>query len=145
MEKLNQLGAMAALLIYVMTIMVFVFRLLGRPKIEHWIGGVLVMMIIPLGYLLATAPKLGRPALYYIQIVLMIVFLLVELLLDYILDINFRQVRWMVICYVTLFFAATGGMLGVATLAGRPYAVVSVTLYLVMAALAFVQRAITGM
>ena len=40
----------------------------------------------------------------------MLAWLVVEALLDYILKIDFRQVRWMVISYVTLFFAAAGGI-----------------------------------
>ena len=83
--------------------------------------------------------------LYYVQICLMLGFLLVELLLDYVLKIEFRQVRWMVISYVTLFFAATGGMLGVAAQSGRAWTVTAGILFLIMAVLAFVQRAVTGM
>jgi hypothetical protein len=52
----------------------------------------------------------------------------------------------MVISYVTLFFAATGGLLGVvAYAANRAWIVSAVILFLVMAALAFIQRAVTGM
>jgi hypothetical protein len=142
---MNHLGAMAAVLIYVMCIMIFAVRLIKMPRIGYWIGGVLIMMIFPLGHLLITAPKLGRPTLYYVQIGLMIVYLVVELILDYILEYNFRQVRWMVISYVTLFFAATGGMLGVASKAGPGYMLISIVLYLIMGALAFYQRAVTGM
>ena len=68
-----------------------------------------------------------------------------ELLLDYVFKIEFRQVRWMVISYVTLFFAGTGGMIGVAAEAGRSWSVSSVVLFLIMAVLAVVQRAKTGM
>jgi hypothetical protein len=47
---------------------------------------------------------------------------------------------------VTLFFAATGGLLGVvAYMANRAWIVSAVILFLVMAALAFIQRAVTGM
>jgi hypothetical protein len=83
--------------------------------------------------------------LYYLQIGLMLAWLVVELLLDYVLKINFRAVRWMVIGYVTLFFAGSGGMLGVASLAGRGWIIPAGILFLVMAALAFIQRAVTGM
>jgi hypothetical protein len=74
----------------------------------------------------------------------MIAFQLVELLLDYILDIDFRSIRWMTIVYVTLFFGATGGMIGVASHAGRGWTAVTGTTFLVMAGLAFYQRAKTG-
>ena len=62
----------------------------------------------------------------------MFIFLLVELLLDYVLVIEFRQVGWMVISYVMLFFAATGGMLGVAAKAGRTWTISGVILFLYM-------------
>jgi hypothetical protein len=130
---------------YVSAILVFIFRLLGKPQYGHWIGYFEFLLLIPLGYLLITAPELERPALYYIQISLMIAWLVVELLLDYILKIDFRQVRWMVISYVVLFFAGAGGMIGVAANAGRGWSILAVILFLVMAVLAFVQRAVTGM
>ena len=75
----------------------------------------------------------------------MLVWLIVESLLDYILKIDFRNVGWMVISYVVLFFAGTGGMLGVAANAGRGWTILAAILFLVMAALAFIQRAVTGM
>jgi len=69
----------------------------------------------------------------------------VEVLMDYILKVDFRNVRWMVITYVVLFFAGTGGMLGVAANAGRGWTILAVILFLVLAALAFIQRTVTGM
>lgn len=145
LEKTNLLGAIVAVVFYVSAILVFIFRLLGKPQYGHWIGYIEFLLLIPLGYLLITAPELERPALYYIQISLMIAWLVLELLLDYILKIDFRQVRWMVISYVVLFFAGAGGMIGVARNAGRGWSIFAVILFLVMAVLAFVQRAVTGM
>lgn len=145
LEKMDLLGAIVAVVFYVSAILVFIFRLLGKPQYGHWIGYFEFLLLIPLGYLLITAPELERPALYYIQISLMIAWLVVELLLDYILKIDFRQVRWMVISYVVLFFAGAGGMIGVAANAGRGWSILAVILFLVMAVLAFVQRAVTGM
>jgi hypothetical protein len=75
----------------------------------------------------------------------MLAWLVLEALLDYILKIDFRNVRWMVISYVVLFFAGTGGMLGVASNAGREWSISAIILFLIMAILTFVQRAITGM
>ena len=102
-------------------------------------------MAIPLLYLAISAPRFHRPPLYFLQVYLMLAYLLLELLLDYVLKIEFRQVRWMVIVYVTVFFAGTGGMIGVAGHAGGHWTKVSVVLFLVMAVLAFLQRARTGM
>lgn len=144
-ENANLLGAVTAAVIYIDCILVFVLRLLHQPLAGQRVGIVLFLAAIPLLILLITARAYQRPALYYIQISLMLIFILVELLLDYLLKINFRQTRWMVISYVVLFFAATGGMLGVANLKGRAWITVTGILYLLMAALAFIQRYKTGM
>jgi hypothetical protein len=144
LEKLNLLGALTALVIYLSSILVFVSRLLGIPWLGMWFGLLNLLTTVPLLYLLLKAPRVDRPPIYYLQITLMLVFLLVLALLDYVFEIDFRQTRWMVIAFVTLFFAATGGMLGVAALNGRAWTHASVALFLIMAVLAFVQRAVTG-
>ena len=145
LEKMNLLGAITAITFFVSAILVFVLRLLGKPQYGHWIGYFEFLLAIPLIYLLIQAPQLGRPALYYIQIACMLAWLIVEALLDYILKVDFRQMRWMVIGYVVLFFAGTGGLLGVATNAGRVWSITAIILFLIMAVLTFVQRAVTGM
>ena len=145
LEKMNLLGAIVAVLFYASAILVFVFRLLGKPHIGHALGYFEFLLAIPLILLLLQAPRLERPALYYIQISCMLAWLVVEALLDYILKVDFRQVRWMVIAYVMLFFAGTGGMLGVAAHAGRAWSIPAIILFLAMAVLTFVQRAATGM
>lgn len=145
MERLDLLGACVAVIVFVLVSAVFVARLCGRPQLEHWLGFGLLLCAVPLGYLLITAPEAGRAPLYYVQVVLMLLYLVVEALLDYIFHIDFREVRWMVISYVTLFFGATGGMIGVASLAGRGWTLSAVVLFLIMTALAFIQHAKTGM
>ncbi len=144
-EKMNLLGAMVAVAFFASAILVFLFRLLGRHQYGHLMGYFEFILIIPLILLLLTAPHLHRPALYYIQIGCMLAWLIVEALLDYALKIEFRNAMWMVIIYVMLFFAGTGGMLGVATNAGRSWSIAAIVLFLVMAVLTFVQRAVTGM
>ena len=145
MEKSNLIGAITALVFYVLAILVFVFRLAGKPGHGFWFGIVELLLTIPLVYLLIKAPSEGRPTLYYIQICAVLLWLMVELLLDYILKIDFRQVRWIVITYVILFFAGAGGLLGIASNAGKGWMIVSIILFLIMAVLTFVQRAVTGM
>ena len=140
----NLWGAITAVIIYVSCCMVFVLRLLRRPQLAHWMGYIFLLTTIPLAVLLLQAPELGRSWLYYFQIGLMLVFLLVEALLDYILKVDFRRELPKVIAYVMLFFAGTGGMLGVAALAGSGWIMAAGMLFLVMAVLAFVQRAVTG-
>jgi hypothetical protein len=43
------------------------------------------------------------------------------------------------------FFAATGGMIGVASQAGKSWAITTVIVFFVVAILAFIQRGITGL
>ncbi len=145
LEKMNLLVAIVAIAFYVSSILVFAFRFLGKPQVGHWIGYFEFLLAIPMIFLLLKAPQLERPALYYIQIGCMLAWLVLEALLDYILKIDFRNVRWMVISYVVLFFAGSGGMLGVATTAGRVWSISAIILFLIMAVLTFVQRAVTGM
>ncbi len=144
LERTNLLGAIVTVGIYALYILLFIFRLLGRPEFGHWLASTQFLAMLPLGYLLLKAPKLEHPPLYYVQITLMLIFLLVEFLLDYALKIDFRQVSWMAISYVMLFFAASGGMLGVAAKVGRTWTISSVILFVIMAVSTFVQRAVTG-
>ena len=143
--RMDLLGAVVAIAFYVSAILVFSFRLLGKPQYGIWIGYFEFLLAIPMVFLLLKASQLERPVLYYIQIGCMLSWLLVVALLDYILKINFRNIRWIVISYVVLFFAGTGGMLGVASNAGREWSISAVVLFLIMAVLTFVQRAVTGM
>jgi hypothetical protein len=50
----------------------------------------------------------------------------------------------MVISYVVFYFASMGGMIGVASLAGRAWGIASIVLFFISLILAFVQRAVTG-
>jgi len=141
----NLCGAILANVINVSTISIFIARLLGKPEIGHWIGIIILLSLIPLFYLLYSAKSLSRAKIYYIWIGLMIVFIIVEFLVDWFPKIDFRDNLLIVIPYVMLFFGATGGMIGVASLAGKKWAIVTITSFLIMAALAFVQRQVTGM
>jgi hypothetical protein len=145
LEKTNLLGAIVAVAFYVSASLVFIFRLLGKPQYGHWIGYFEFLLALPLIFLLLNAQRLQRPPLYYIQIGCVLAWLVMEALLDHILKVDFRNVRWMVISYVVLFFAGMGGMLGVAANAGRGWSISAIILFLIMAVLTFVQRAVTGL
>ena len=144
MQRLDLLGACVATAIFALAILVFISRLAGRVALEYWLGIALLLAAVPLAYLLLKAPEHHRSSLYYVQIGLMLAYLGVEFILDYVLKIDFRHVRWMMIVYVTLFFAGTGGMIGVAAAAGRFWAISSVLLFLVMVALALALHATLG-
>jgi len=143
-SRINPCGAILANVINVSTISIFVARLLGKAEIGHWIGIIILLSIIPLFYLLYSAKSLSRATIYYIWVGLMILFIIVEFLVDWFPKIDFRNNLPIVIPYVMLFFGATGGMIGVASLAGRRWAIITITSFLIMAVLAFVQRQITG-
>lgn len=145
LERTNQLGAIITIAFYISAILVFVFRLAGKPKYGLWMGYFEFLLAIPLIYLLLQAPKLNRPTLYFIQIGCILAWLIVSALLDYIFKIQFRSVQWMVISYVILFFAGSGGLLGITANAGKLWFIPALILFFVMAILTFVQRGVTGM
>ena len=144
-SRINLLGAVLANVINLTVISIFVARLLDDVDVGHWIGILVLLSIVPLVYLLRTAASLNRRRMYYLWVGLMIVFVVVEFLLDWWPKVDFRDNLSIIIPYVMLFFAATGGMIGVASLAGRKWAVITTASFLVMAVLTFVQRQVTGM
>ncbi len=145
LNKLNLFGACTALYVLMVCILILIFRLLKKHSVEYGLGIAFMAALIPLVYLLFTASQMGRSPLYYIQLVIMIAFIIVELVLDYIFQATFRQTQAIVIPYVMFFFAGTGGMIGIAAQAGKPWAVISIILFFIMTFLAFYQRTKTGM
>lgn len=143
--KINLIGAMTTISVYCIYILMFVLRLVGLSELGHWVASLQFLSVIPLVYLLLKASKFDRPFLYLLQICLFLSFLALELIIDYVLKINFRQTRWMVITYVTYFFAATGGLLGLVSLMENRFMTISgIVLFLVMGVMAFISRAVTG-
>jgi hypothetical protein len=144
-KRINILGAILANAINLSTILVFIFRLLEKPNIGHWIGIIIQLSIFPLIYLLYTASQFNRRKIYYLWIGLMIVFVIVEFLVDWYPTVDFRNNLSIVIPYVMLFFGATGGMIGVASYAGKGWTIMTVSTFLIVFVLAFIQRGVTGM
>jgi len=144
-RRLDLLGAIVAHVIFVSSIVTFLVRMIFGVGSGHWIGIPILLMAFPLAYLLVTARELHRPVLYWIQIGTMLAWLIVLLFVDYVVGYDFRQTQWMVIGYVVLYFAGMGGMVGVASLAGKRWMVSAITLFFVAGILAFVQRAVTGL
>lgn len=142
--SLDLLGAIVAHVIFVSSILTFLARMFLGTGPGHWIGIPILLMAFPLAYLLARAPEFGRPFIYYLQVGLMITWLIILFILDYLLHYNFRDTQWMVISYVVLYFAGMGGMIGLASNAGRNWTISSVILFLIAGVLAFIQRLVTG-
>lgn len=143
-ETLDFVGGITAMVIYVSSIVTFTARLAFVVGAGHWVGIPILLTALPLGYLLATAPGVGRPFLYYVQVGLMLLWIVLLLVLDYWLQVPWRDEPWQLISFVTLYFAGMGGMIGVSFLAGRAWGIAAVVLFLVAGTLAFVQRAVTG-
>ena len=141
----NLVGAIAANVYMLLIIAMFATRILGWLDIGRWIGIASSLVLIPLIYLFITGLETDRHLIYFIWLVLMILFTLFELIVDDILKVDFRSVKWAVIPYVMFFFGATGGMIGVAIQAGKPWNILTYVMYLIMAVMAFVQRGVTGL
>lgn len=142
---LDLLGAVVAHVVFVSSILTFTARLALDVRPGHWVGVPLLLMAFPLAFLLITARRANRPPLYYIQVGVMLVWIVVLFLLDYVYQTEWRNNQWVVIPFVMAYFGGLGGMIGVASLAGRRWTVSSVVLFSIAAVLAFVQRAVTGL
>jgi hypothetical protein len=139
------IGAITANVYMLLIIAVFVARILGLLEISRWIGFTSSLVIFPLLYLFIVGLRTSRRKIYFAWLALMILFVLFELIIDQILRVDLRSQQSSVIPYVMFFFAATGGMIGVASQAGKTWAITTVIIFLIMATLAFVQRGITGL
>ena len=126
-------------------IAMFTARILGWFETGRWIGIASSLVLIPLFYLFIVGLKTDRRVIYFAWLALMVLFALFELIFDDILKVEFRSIQWAVVLYVIFFFAATGGMIGVAAQAGRAWSIVTCLIFLLMAVLAFVQRGVTGL
>jgi hypothetical protein len=139
------IGAITANVYMLLIIAVFVARILGLLEISRWIGFTSSLVIFPLLYLFIVGLRTSRRKIYFAWLALMILFVLFELIIDQILRVDLRSQQSSVIPYVMFFFTATGGMIGVASQAGKTWAITTVIIFLIMATLAFVQRGITGL
>lgn len=137
-------GAITANAYMLLISAVFVARILGWFEIGRWIGFGSSLVLVPTVYLFAKGLQTGQRKIYFIWLALMISFVLFELIVDQILMVNFRNSPSAVVPYVMFFFAATGGMIGIASQAGKSWMVRTVAIFFIMAVLAFIQRGITG-
>jgi hypothetical protein len=138
-------GAITANVYMLLIIAVFFARILGLLDISRWIGFISSLVIFPLLYLFVVGLRTSRRKIYFVWMALMVLFALFELVVDQILMVDIRSTQWAVILYVMFFFAATGGMIGVASQAGKAWSISTSLVFIVMAILAFVQRGITGL
>ncbi len=136
-QNANHLGASLTLAIYILYSLIFVFRFFPNPKAQYWLGIALLLTSIPLVFLLLSAGQFQRPTIYYVQIGTMLAFLVAEFLLGCLFKIDFRSNPWITIPYVMLFFAGTGGMIGVASYSGKWATITAIILFFIMSLFAF--------
>ncbi len=117
----NELGAVTALLAFVASDALFLARLGGSAQAERGAGLLLLGLCVPAIYLLFAAIGHGRKPVYFAWLLLFLGFLVVEALLDFVLHVPFREVLWQMVLYVVLFVGGLGGMVGLASRAGRAW------------------------
>jgi len=142
--KTDLIGAITAHIIYISSIITFLARMFLGTGPGYWIGIPILLMAFPLTYLLARAREDKQPALYFIQVGCMLSWIVLLFFVDYVFKIEFRQTPWMVITFVTWYFAGMGGMIGVSAKAGRSWMISAIVLFFIAGTLAFVQRGVTG-
>ena len=90
--------------------------------------------------MLINATETKREILYFIQLILILGFIVLEFILDYLFKIEFRQNQNIVIPYLFLFYASFGGMIGIASQAGKPWTVITIITFLLVTALSFIMH-----
>ena len=118
-RRANLIGAITANAYMLLIIAVFIMRISGQIEVGAWIGLISTLALVPLVYLLMVGIRTGRRGIYFVWLCLMILFVTFELVIDHILRVDFRSQQWSVIAYVMFFFAAIGGMIGVASQVGK--------------------------
>ena len=63
MRQVDVIGAVVAHMIYIVCILIFCARLVNKPRVEPWLGLVLMLALIPLAYLLVMTGTYARPPL----------------------------------------------------------------------------------
>jgi hypothetical protein len=142
--QVDLVGAITTNVYMLLIIAMFAARISGQSTVGRWIGITSTLVIFPLIYLFI-AGRSDKPVIYFVWLGLMIAFALFELVADQILKIDLRSSLRTIVPYVMFFFAATGGMIGVAGQAGKAWTIGTSIVFLVMAVMAFVQRKVTGL
>ena len=139
-HSIDLLGSIIANVNNILLIGIFLARIYKYSKIENWLGIIFILSIIPLTLMLLESFAFSREGLYYVQLILMMSFIVLELILDYLLKIDFRQNRSFLIPYVTLFYASSGGMIGIASHSGKQWTIITVITFLLMAAASLIMH-----
>ena len=134
-ESINLLGTIVANINNIILSGIFLARIYKYPRIEYWLGILFISSIVPIVIMFINAFESKQEWLYFVQLLLMISFIVVEFLFDYFLKIEFRNNQNIIIPYLVLFYASLGGMIGIASQAGKTWAVITIVSFLVVLAL----------
>ena len=96
------------------------------------LGLPIVSLILPFGYTLRKFMENNDERKVIISNAVIIVYLIVELLLDIILVIPFRDILWLHILYILVFYAAEFSMIGVSFNKDRKMGVVVLSTFVVL-------------
>jgi hypothetical protein len=102
-----------AIALNVKIILIFLARYRGFEGLEHKIGYLVLVCIIPLIIILINYISVGKELWIVIYIVIIISFLIFEMILDYILKLNFRTNLKIVIPYTLFYYIAFWGLLAI--------------------------------
>lgn len=133
--NLNLAGSVIAISNNLLLSAIFLARIFRFKKTEYLLGIIFILSAVPLIFILIKSIELNRALLYYIQLILMLCFIVTELILDYLLKIEFRKDSNIVIPYIVLFYASTGGMIGVAGYGGKLWGIIAIFTFLIMVTL----------
>ena len=102
-----------AIALNVKIILIFLARYRGFEGLEHKIGYLVLVCIIPLIIILINYISVGKELWIVIYIVIIISFLIFKMILDYILKLNFRTNLKIVIPYTLFYYIAFWGLLAI--------------------------------
>jgi hypothetical protein len=117
---------------------VYVLSKLNQMSLVRVIGVPIITLIIPFTYTLNRFRKDNEEKRIIYTNAVVILYLLLELLLDYVLLIPFREVLWMHVPYILVFYAAEFSIIGVSfRLSRRMGFLVLATFFVLLGCLVF--------
>ena len=117
---------------------VYVLSKLDQISLVRVIGVTIIALIIPFTYTLNRFLKDNEEKRITYSNAVIILYLLLELLLDYVLLIPFREILWMHVPYILVFYAAEFSIIGVSfNLNRRMGSILLATFFVLLGCLAF--------
>lgn len=115
-------------LVNVLLIGIFLSRARGMPRLEYYLGLILIILVLPLVWVVMFNLRHARPGWSVWLPIPLIIFLLIELVLDYFLKSDFRHGAGL---WPYLFFFYTGllGMMGYSFAVNKTWGFITLVTY----------------